>query len=157
MKRKRYVPYLISIGIALGAGLLGSVATYSGMPDYERLLKPPLTPPSLAFPIVWTLLYVLMGVSAALIWKSHSPRRGPALTLYAVQLLFNSLWSILFFGLQWHCFAFFWLLALCLLVAAMVVRFSRIDPVAGLLQVPYLIWILFAAYLNGGIWLLNRP
>jgi len=156
MKGKKYLPYLISILIVFAVSALGSLATSRGMPAYEELIKSPLTPPSFVFPIVWSILYVLMAIGAAMIWKSEDDRRGAALTLYAVQLLCNVLWSVLFFGFGAHLAAFVLLLLLWVLVFLMVVVFYRIDPRAGLLQIPYLLWLTFAAYLNLAIWLLNR-
>lgn len=156
MRIKKYLPYAVSVLIALAVGWIGSLTTASGMQAYEQLVKPPLTPPSAVFPIVWTALYALMGIGAALVWKSDHPVRGTALTIYVVQLLFNCLWSILFFGLGAYFISFVWLLALLLLIVAMTVSFYKTSPTAGYLQVPYLIWVSFAGYLNLGIWWLNR-
>lgn len=156
MKWKTYLPYLVSVLIAFGVGGVGALATSRGLAAYEQLVKPALTPPALVFPIVWTILYLLMGVGAALVWRSAHSLRGPALTVYAAQLLLNGLWSILFFGLQAHLPAFLLLVLLWLLIIAMVVLFRRIEPAAGYLQLPYLLWVTFAGYLNLGIWLLNR-
>ncbi len=156
MRWKKYLPYIASILIALAIGAIGALVTSQGMPVYQQLVKPPLTPPPIVFPVVWTILYVLMGISAAMIWKSSSDFRGPALTVYTAQLLFNGLWSILFFGLHTYFFSFLWLVILWLLVAATAVLFHRIKPISGYLQIPYLLWITFAGYLNLGIWQLNR-
>lgn len=156
MKWKKYLPELISVLIALAAGAIGGIATMKGLPAYEQLVKPALTPPAVVFPIVWTILYILMGISSARIWKSNAPSRRTALGLYWDQLLINILWSLAFFGLQAHFFAFLLLLLLWGLILAMILAFYKIDPLAGLLQIPYLIWVTFAGYLNLGIWLLNR-
>lgn len=156
MKWKKYKPLLLSLGLVLLVGGAGALVSRAGMPAYDQLLKPALTPLSWLFPVAWTILYVLMALSAVLVWRSNQRGRKAALTVYAVQLLFNLLWSVFFFGLQWHGFAFFWLAALWLLVLLMVVLFYRVSPLAGLLQLPYLLWLTFAGYLNLGVWLLNR-
>jgi len=156
MKFKKLRPYIVSILIALAVGLLSGIATNRGMPIYEHLIKPPLTPPSIVFPIVWTILYILMGISAAMVWNSTDEKRGTALSIYALQLVFNAIWSILFFSFEAYLFAFFWLVLLWLLIIMMIISFYRIRPIAGLLQIPYLLWVTFAGYLNFMIWQLNR-
>ena len=156
MKWKKYVPYALSILLALLVGFLGSLATQRGLPAYEQLVKPQLTPPAAVFPVAWTILYLLMGFGAAMIWRAESPLRRPALIVYAVQLLMNGLWSFFFFGLGLYCFSFAWLAALWFLVLNMIDLFRRIDSTAGNLQVPYLLWLTFAGYLNLGICILNR-
>lgn len=156
MKFKKLKPYLVSILIALAVGLLSGIVTYRGMPAYEQLLKPPLTPPSVVFSIVWPILFVLMGISAAMIWKSTDERRGNAIIIYAFQLLFNAVWSMLFFGFEAYLLSFIWIVLLWFLILLMIISFYRIRPIAGLLQIPYLIWVTFAGYLNFMIWMLNR-
>lgn len=156
MSFKKIKPYLISIAIALAAGGLGGIVTYRGLPAYEQLTKPPLTPPSIVFPIVWTILYVLMGISAAIIYQSPTVRRDTALAIYALQLLFNILWSVFFFGMQAYLFSFLWLVLLWLLILLMIKSFSKINKTAALLQIPYLLWVTFAGYLNFAIWMLNK-
>lgn len=153
---KKLKPYIVSILIALAVGMLGGIVTYNGMPAYEQLTKPALTPPSFIFPIVWTVLYTLMGISSAIIWKSKDDWRGCALSVYSFQLLVNGLWSILFFGLKSYLLSFFWLLLLWILIIIMIWCFHRINRAAGLLQIPYLLWVSFAAYLNFMVWFLNR-
>lgn len=150
----KYLSYLAFLLISLAAGGIGSLFTMAGLPAYEQLNRPPLKPPSILFPIVWTILFLLMGVGAARVWKR--PGRDRAILVYGVQLFFNVLWSAWFFLLQWRLFAFFWLLALILLVALMIRSFIRIDVLAGAIQIPYLLWCAFAAYLNFGFWFLNR-
>ena len=118
--------------------------------------KPPLSPPGVVFPIVWSILYILMGISSAIIWCSESQEKPQALKLYAAQLAVNFFWSIFFFAFGWRLFAFFWLLLLLVLTAKMVKSFYQIDKKAAYLQIPYLLWLLFAAYLNFGVWMLNR-
>ena len=118
---------------------------------------PPFSPPAIVFPIVWAILYLLMGIGAARIAMAPpSDARSRSLTLYLVQLFFNFLWPFVFFNLQWYGVAFLWLIALWLLVFFMIQSFRTVDPTAAALQLPYLIWLTFAAYLNLGVWLLNR-
>ena len=127
------------------------------MERYGMLRQPPLSPPGWVFPVVWTGLFALMGVSAWRIWhKTSGKRRTKALILYGIQLAVNFAWPILFFRLGAYGPAFFWLLLLLALVALMIARFREIDKIAALLQIPYLLWLVFAGYLNAGIWLLNR-
>ena len=123
----------------------------------QTIAKPPLAPPAILFPIVWTILYALMGISAARVSLSEaSARRKRALYIFAAQLVFNFFWSLIFFNAQAFGAAFFWLLALWVLILVMVLSFRKIEPWAGYLQIPYLIWVSFAAYLNLGVWLLNK-
>lgn len=156
MKRKQYVPYVLFILVPLAAGGLSSIFTSQGMPQYEQLAKPPLTPPGFVFPIAWGILYVLMGIGAAKVWASGSDARNHAIFLFSLQLILNFFWSVWFFGCQWYLFAFVWLLLLIAAIATMSRAFYKIAPIAGWLQLPYLLWCAFAAYLNVGIWLMNR-
>lgn len=153
---KKWLLYIISIAIALGVGGLGAVLTMNSMDIYATLNQPALSPPGFLFPIVWTILYTLMGISAAIIYKSDDPGRTQALKIYAFQLIVNFLWTIIFFNLRQFLFAFIWLVLLDVLVVIMISKFHKISPLAAWLQVPYLLWILFATYLNLGIYLLNR-
>ena len=117
---------------------------------------PPLSPPPWVFPVVWTLLFALMGIGAARIWMRQPSRgRTRALELFAVQLGFNFFWSIIFFNFQQFGLALLWLLILWALIVWMILAFRRVDRPAALLQIPYLLWVSFAAYLNLGVWLLN--
>ena len=155
MKWKALRPYVISVVLVLAAsGIVGWI-TSEAMPAYEAVLKSPLTPPSSVFPIVWTVLYILMGIGAAMVWQSSDPGRTHALKIYAVQLIFNLFWSILFFNLQMYGLAFFWLLFLLMLIILMIVSFRQVSPTAAILQVPYLIWVSFAGYLSYWVWVLN--
>ena len=148
---------LLSILLAEAVGALSGWLTQEGMKAFtDTIAQPPLSPPPLLFPIVWSILYALMGFGSARIWMSApSPERSRALNLYAVQLIFNFFWSLIFFNAQAFGFAFFWLLALWVLVLLMILTFHRIDPLSAKLQIPYLLWLTFAAYLNLGIWYLN--
>lgn len=148
--------YIISILIPLLVGALSAFLTRSSMEDYAALAQPPLSPPGWLFPIVWTVLYTLMGISSARIFLSDTLEKNSALLLYAVQLAVNFFWTILFFNLGARFYALLWLILLIVLVIRMIVKFRRIDPPAAYLQIPYLLWLLFAAYLNAGVWFLNR-
>lgn len=131
--------------------------TNMGMENYKAAQKPALTPPDIVFPIVWTVLFILMAISAARVYLAPVSReRSRGLLIYALQLAFNFLWSIFFFNLQAYGFAFFWLLALWVLILLMIIIFAQTDRLAGLLQIPYLLWVSFAAYLNFMVWMLNK-
>lgn len=155
--RKQWKPIILSILVAEAVGALSGFLTREGMKLFtDAVAQPPLSPPPLLFPIVWTILYVLMGYGSARIWLSTpSPDRSRALNLYAIQLVVNFFWSLIFFNAQAFGFAFFWLLLLWVLVLLMILAFDKIDPLSAKLQVPYLIWLTFAAYLNLGVWYLN--
>ena len=155
MTIKKYKPDLISIAIPLAVGGLSAFFTIKGMPYYEMQQKPFFTPPEAAFPIVWTILYILMGISAARIWKSNDPKKGRALKVYGLQLAANYIWSVIFFGLHQYFTAFLWLLFLIGLIVKMIAAFAPIDRTAAKLQIPYLIWCIFAAAVNFGVWRLN--
>ena len=155
MRNKTKV-YIISILIALGIGALSGFLTRGSMERFASLNQPPLSPPGWLFPVVWSVLFILMGIGAAMIYLSDNPERTRALKIYALQLIVNFFWSILFFNLEARLFAFFWLLLLLALVLLMFFLFRKISPQAAFLQIPYILWLLFAAYLNFGVYLLNR-
>ena len=146
--------YLKSILIPVIIGAIVGFITSSFM-DYNSLVQPPLPPPSILFPIVWSILYVLMGVSYGIL-ESNSLVDSDINSIYYLQLFVNALWSIFFFVLKWRFFAFLWILLLLVLVIIMIIRFYRKNKLSGLLQIPYLLWVAFATYLNFAIWLLNK-
>lgn len=148
--------YFISILIPLLTGGLSALLGMSGISRYHMLQKPPLSPPGFLFPVVWTILFILMGISSAWIYCSNDRNKRDALRIYAIQLAVNFFWTIFFFRLQFRLFSFFWILLLIALVTAMIRKFRRIYPPAGFLQIPYLLWLIFAAYLNLGFWYLNK-
>lgn len=154
----KWKPFLICVAIPLAVGGLSGFLTRDGMDAFQRLAQPPLSPPKWLFPVVWTILYTLMGVASYLIYTSGASQRAKreALTVYVIQLIVNFLWPIFFFNLEWFLFSFFWLLLLWVLVLILYFRFYRISKAAGWMILPYLIWLTFAAYLNFGIYLLNR-
>lgn len=137
--------------------LVGGIVGFfiSGSIDYNSLEKPFLSPPSITFPIVWTILYILMGISYAIL-ESNSLVNSKINSIYYLQLFFNALWPIAFFLLKWRLFAFIWIIILAVLIIIMMARFYEKQKTAAWLQVPYLLWTLFATYLNFGVYLLNR-
>ena len=142
----------ILVPVLIG-GFVGLII--SNMMDYSSLEKPPLSPPSILFPIVWTILYILMGVSYGIL-KSNALVDDNIRSIYYSQLFVNALWSIFFFVFKWRLFSFIWILLLIVLVARMIAMFYSKNKTAGLLQIPYLLWIIFASYLNLFTYLLNR-
>lgn len=153
-KWKIYGAFLLATG---AVGGLSAIFTNMGMERYGMAEKPPLTPPDIVFPIVWTVLYTLMAISAARVWLTDNSRmRNRAVIIYALQLFFNFFWSILFFNFQAYGLAFLWLIALWILILLMLIQFYRIDKISGLLQIPYLLWVSFAGYLNFMIWMMNK-
>ena len=147
---------LIALGIPLAVGGLATLLS-GGTKLYSELTKPPLSPPGWLFPIVWTVLYLLMGYASYLIWSSDAPQeqKRRALTLYALQLLANFLWPLLFFGANSLLGALICLLILWVLILLTIRAFSQISNLAGDLLLPYILWVSFAAYLNLGFFLLN--
>lgn len=143
MKRK---PLLISLLIPLGAGAVAGFLTSGSMEKYQEMYRPLLSPPGWVFPVVWLILYTLMGIAAY--WIYRKDPKAEALKLYLIQLAVNFFWPILFFNLEWYLFSVIWILLLWYLVFIMIKEFDRIDECAGKLMIPYLFWLTFAAYLN---------
>ncbi len=147
---------IISILIPLAVGGLSALLTMGSMESFEQLNKPPLSPPGWLFPVVWSILFILMGIASYLVYVSkRSDERKSALTFYAVQLFFNFVWSLLFFNLEAYLFAFIWLVALWILIIITAIKFYRISKPAGYLLIPYILWVTFAGYLNLAIYILN--
>lgn len=155
--KQNWKSIVFAIAIPLAVGAVSALLTGSAMADFSRLKQPPLSPPGWLFPVVWTVLYALMGAASLLVYRSNCPpdQKRAALGFYAAQLLFNFFWSILFFKWALYLPAFFWLLALWLLILTTLVLFWRCRRAAGWLLVPYLLWVTFAGYLNFMIFLLN--
>ena len=150
-------PYVGFCALALLVGGLSSVITQGEMEAFSALRQPPLSPPGWVFPVAWTILYLLMGVGMALVWrKSDGERRRRAVTIWGVQLAANFLWPMLFFLWQLRLLSLVWLVVLLILVAKMTSEFEKTSVPAARMQIPYLLWLLFAAYLNLGVWILNR-
>ena len=151
-------PLIVSVALPLLVGGLAAFLTRDGMHMFALLRKPPLTPPGWVFPVAWTLLYIMMGLASYYVWISpvSAARKERALTVYAMQLGANLLWTLIFFLLEMYLAAFLWLVLLWLLIAACTLLFHYISGKAGKLMLPYLVWTAFAGYMNMGIWLLNR-
>lgn len=158
MKKNNWKTYAFWILITEAVGALSGWLTREGTRIFsESITQPPLSPPMIVFPIAWGILYALMGFSAARIYIAPpSGDRSKGLNLYIAQLIVNFFWSLIFFNAQAFGFAFIWLLLLWGLVLWMILTFRKVDPLAAWLQLPYLLWLTFAAYLNFGVWYLNR-
>lgn len=150
-KVKIYIKSIL-IPVIVG-GIVGLIT--SRFIDYNSLQKPPFSPPGIAFPIVWTILYILMGISYGIL-KSKEQVDDEINFIYYLQLGVNALWSIFFFVFKWRLFSFLWILLLAVLVILMIIKFYNKNKTAGLIQIPYLLWVLFASYLNIGFYILNR-
>lgn len=149
----RYAGYISG---ALAAGGLSALLSRGGMEAFSHLKKPPFAPPDWVFPAAWTLLYILMAISAAMIAGEGTKRSRDALFTYWAQLFVNFWWSIFFFAWGLRLTAFFWLLLLLALAAAMAIRFGKIRPIAGKMNIPYLLWLVFAGVLNISVYILNK-
>lgn len=148
---------LICLAIPLAVGGLSALISGGGMRAYEVMNQPPLSPPGWLFPVVWTILYLLMGYASYRVLTSGAEERKirRALTLYGAQLALNFIWSPVFFGLSLYLLAFFVLIALWVMIYLTMRAFSQIDEKAGDLLLPYILWVTFAGYLNLGVYLLN--
>ncbi|MBR5156063.1 MAG: tryptophan-rich sensory protein [Clostridia bacterium] len=143
--------------IPLAVGGLSAALTSGSMEMFGTLVKPPLSPPGWLFPVVWTILYTLMGIASYQVYTADAPKeqKARALFVYGVQLVVNFFWSIIFFNMQAYLFAFYWLALLWVLIILTIVAFRQISPTAAILLIPYLLWVTFAGYLNYFIYLLN--
>ena len=150
-KVKVYINSIL-IPVIIG-GIVGLII--SKFIDYDSLIKPSLSPSGKIFPIMWTILYVLMGISYGIL-KDKKLNDSNVKTIYYIQLAVNAVWSLIFFVLKARLFSAFWIVLLDILVLIMVCQFYKRNKTSGLLQLPYLIWVLFATYLNWGIYFLNR-
>lgn len=154
MKIRNKSVFIISILIPLAVGPISALIS-GNMSSYTALNKPAFSPPGYIFPIVWTILYILMGISSYIVYSSNSPNKAKALLIYGIQLFFNFCWSILFFGFNLYLLAFIWLIALIFIIIIMIREFYAVTPLAAYLQIPYLIWCIFAAYLNLFLFIMN--
>ena len=147
---------LLCLAIPLAVGGLATLLS-GGMGDFQDMVQPPLSPPGWVFPVVWTILYLLMGYASyrVLISGAEQIQIRKALRLYGAQLALNFLWPLIFFGLEWYLVAFIVLAALWILIFLTIRAFCKIDEAAGNLLLPYLLWVTFAGYLNLGVYLLN--
>ena len=154
MKKINIKQLIFYIGITL---LIGSVPSFFiKIGDvYKSLNRPPLSPPGIIFPIVWTILYILMGISIYRIVTNKSENKNEARLIYFIQLIINACWTPIFFGFNQYFLAFLWIIMLILLVVTMILIFFKIDKLSAYLNIPYLAWLLFACYLNFGVYVLN--
>lgn len=155
--KKNWKLLVVCTAIPLLVGLAAALLTGGGKNGLEYAVQPPFSPPAWLFPVVWTILYVLMGVSSALILSSgaEKPEIQNALSIYASQLTVNFLWPTFFFNFRWYFFSFLWLILLILLVLSMIREFYALSKPAAWLNLPYAAWLLFAGYLNFAVWWLN--
>ena len=151
---KNYLPWLL---FTEAVGVISGWISREGITNFnETAIQPQITPPPILFPVVWILLYGLMGISAARIFmQTKSPERNQGLNLFIAQLIVNFFWSPVFFRGNAYGFALIWLLVLWILVLRMIQVFKKSDKIVAYLQVPYLLWLTFAAYLNWSVWKLN--
>ena len=156
MKKQTWKIYGVAIGIPLAVGALSGFLTRSGIDNLQNVQQSALTPPEIVFPIVWTILYTLMGISLARVWMTEeSMTRTRGLAVFLFQLIFNFFWSIFFFNMQAFVLSLLWILGLWVLIGWMILLFYRVDKAAGLLQIPYFLWVTFATYLTYQVWRLN--
>lgn len=157
MKIKKWKPYILWVAISELSGILAALLTLEGGRIYEdTVVKPPLTPPAIVFPIVWTVLYGLMGISAGRIWAlPGSKERDWAINLFVIQLILNFFWTLIFFNARAFGVASVWIVILWIAVLAMILQFKKMDLTAAWLQIPYLVWLTFASLLTFGVWIYN--
>ena len=162
-KRVNVFKLIVAILIPLAIGMLSSFITKDAMMSFNAMKKPQLAPTGILFPIAWTILYILMGISSYIIYiydakndTSISNLKNKCLSLYAIQFVFNFFWSIIFFKFKLYIFAFAWLVILWILVFKLMKESKKISKVASYLLIPYLAWMVFAVYLNIGIIILNK-
>ncbi|MBR6509768.1 MAG: tryptophan-rich sensory protein [Clostridia bacterium] len=154
--RKEIKSYIVAILLPLAVGGVSALLTMGSMDIYETINTPSFAPPGIVFPIVWTILYILMGISSGIIYNSKSKDKDNALFIYIIQLMVNFVWSIIFFNLRAFLLAFLLIIVLWVLIVLMISRFYKIDKTAAYLQIPYLLWVTFAGILTLVIYLLNR-
>ena len=154
-----WIKVTVCILLCLSAGVIGSYFTVAAIPDcYATLAKPSFSPPNWVFAPVWTLLYILMGLAAASVWNKglHNPQVRTALVAFLIQLILNTIWSVLFFGLRSPLYGLIDILFLWAMILVTIAQFSKVSTPAALLLIPYILWVTFASGLNLGIFLLNK-
>lgn len=157
MKLSNTIKLIISIVMCLLAGIIGSLFTSSAIPTwYATLNKPSFNPPSWLFGPVWTLLYILMGISFYLIWTAKKSKyKSTAIKIFIIQLILNALWSIIFFGAHWIFVAFIEIILMWIFILLSIIKFHKISKTASYLLIPYILWVSFATILTFAIWVLN--
>lgn len=151
MKKINWKRLIVIIIITFVVGSFFSFFTMNNMDTFKELEKP-INVPSILFPIVWSILYLLMSISLYIVIDKNRN----SLIIYSIQLIINSLWTLIFFGFGAYLLAFIWIILLLIAIVIMIAKFYNIDKKAAYLNIPYLLWVLFAAYLNLGIYLLNK-
>lgn len=157
LKSKPWKCYVFWIILCELVGVLSGLLSKDGMEQYmQTVTQPSFAPPPVVFPIVWAILYALMGIGMARIWLYGAvPEKFTAQNLFLVQLILNFFWPLIFFNAMAFGFAFAWIILLWIVVLAMLLAFRKQDRLAGLLQLPYLLWISFAAFLTFTVWMQN--
>lgn len=155
MKKINWKRLIIIIIITFIVGSFFSFFTMNNMDTFKELKKP-INVPGVLFPVVWSILYLLMSISCYIITTKDDKNKDNAIIWYGIQLIINSLWSLIFFGFSAYLFSFIWIILLLAIVIIMIVKFYKIDKTAAYLNIPYVLWILFAGFLNLGIYILNR-
>lgn len=155
MKKINWKKFIIITVITFAVGSFFSFFTMNNMDMFKELEKP-VNVPAVLFPIIWSILYLLMSISCYIISESNDKNKDKIIISYIVQLVINSLWSLIFFGFDAYLFAFIWIILLLISVIIMMIKFYKINKLSAYLQIPYILWIIFAGYLNLGIYLLNR-
>lgn len=156
LRKQNWKAYVFFVVLSEATGVISGLLSRGGMEAFDSIEGSALTPPAIVFPVVWTILYALMGIGAARIWLAEaSDERSRSLIIYFVQLAVNFLWSIIFFNIQAYGFALVWLILLWILIALMILSYRSVDRIASWLQLPYFIWLTFAAYLNYAVWIMN--
>ena len=158
MARSKLVKILLIV-LPMLVGLGSWYISKDGLLIYNAMQKPPLSPPGMVFSIAWTILYLLMGIASAIVYtnKDKIQERNLGLTLHFIQLILNFFWSIIFFNLGNYVFALIWLILLWLAVLAMISAYKKVSQTAYILNIPYICWLTFAAYLNLAVAIMNRP
>ncbi len=156
----KYVKILLFVVTCIAVGYLSGMATQSSVTSwFPTLVKPVFNPPGWVFAPVWSLLYIMMGIAAGLVWNRIDQEREAvrkALWFFVIQLALNALWSMLFFGLKNPLLALIEIILLWLMIYETYIKFIKIDKIAGYLFIPYLLWVSFATILNASIWWLNK-
>jgi tryptophan-rich sensory protein len=152
---KKILKVGLFIAIPLLIGGLSALITMGNMQLFDSINKPPLAPPKWLFPVVWTILYIMMGIASYFLYKADSEEGREALVLYGIQLFFNFWWSIIFFNLKAYWFAAIWLFTMWIIILILLIKSYKIDKRAFWLLLPYFLWTTFAFYLNVGIAILN--
>lgn len=147
---------LFFIAIPLLIGILASVICKNDFKLFQSINKPPLSPPAWLFPLIWSILYILMGISSYSVYLTQHSVATTCMIIYFIQLFANFIWTILFFKFKQYLFSFLWIILLLFTITKMTICFYSVDKKSGILQIPYIAWVCFASYLNIAIYYLNK-